>query len=243
MGETRNGQNIAKIPAKGSASLRLSADGRRLIVTRRFLTNRSDPNRRYSEIELWDVDAEELLLARQFEYGFIREMFLPGGRIAILASRSRKNEPEGFFEVMDANRGEVQWSSKLNHGFAKVLVPDESKDILVLKTGATGQVRDLATGKLIFEAAVGDKGAVATSRDGSLIIFGSRQDSMTTDECAIEIRTIESGDLLHKIPISGFIQDIAISFDGRFLLASIGSDSGNCVRIWRTGDWSGDPHD
>jgi WD40 repeat protein len=145
--ELHTGQVVSKIPVGLNPRLLLSEDGQRLLIARSHLSNSNDPTHKYSEIELWHIDAGKLLLRKGYEQSFIRSQLIPGNRFAIIANQLSKHEPEGVLHIISADQDNLLWSLPIPAGFSNVLATKPRNDLLIVDTGRT---RRLSENRLIY---------------------------------------------------------------------------------------------
>lgn len=233
VGQTADGRVVATVPAGSFAQYRLSADGQRLLVVERA----GMADRPHSELAVWDVTTGASIVRRRLEHSVVHGEFLGGSRIAVWAAPTRPGEPEAFVEVLDAASGERLWSDSFPGDRPSVHGAGRDAAVVVVDTGRGCQIRDAATGAL---RSPGEgrcpRGAVAFP-GGERIALG-RAATDGGDGDVIEIREVRSSTLHAGIRAGGAIRDIAVSGDGRLLMAAVGSDAGHRVRVWRTDDGS-----
>ncbi len=133
-------------------------------------------------------------------------------------------------EVFDVKTGQTLWSPELGLRHGTGLRDVGRGGALGISMWNATQVRDLSTGALLFEAAGLSAHVLATLPDKGI--------SLLADGVAIEVRDLQSGELLHRLDDFDGIHDIRISTDGDRLLAAINGDDRTGVAIWRTADWS-----
>ncbi len=233
--DLKTGQPIARIPVVGTSRLLLSSDGRRLLTIRKFLIDSSAAKRKHSVIELWDVDDRKRLFNKKY-LPYINAQALPGNRYAITGTPLAKSEPESVLEILDAAQGKQIWSVSTSERFNKLLVPKPRTDLLIVETSRSTQIRQISSGKLIAEIAGSGIQAAAAVNGENLLHIANLQ-SLNRMDSAIQIRKIDTGNLVKQIPVSANIHDLAVSDDGKSLYAAVSSDYSQGVRIWRRADW------
>jgi WD40 repeat protein len=108
---------------------------------------------------------------------------------------------------------------------------------MAVDTGRGCQIRDAATGAPRSSGEGRCPRGAAAFPGGERIALGRTATAGGRGD-VIEIREIRRGTLHTGIRAGGVIRDIAVSGDGRLLMAAVSSDAGHRVRVWRTGDGS-----
>jgi WD40 repeat protein len=175
-------------------------------------------------------------MKQRYEYSSIRSQLLPGKRFVIIAGAN--NLKKGTLDIIDAGHGNLQWSLPIQVGFVHFRVPRNGNDFVIIGTGTNRQIREISTGNLISEIAERGRSSGRVVLKGKYMLFAELQNDQRYDN-AIEIRKIDDGMLVDKIPVSGYIEDINISNDRNLLFAALDNESvKDGVRVWGTNNWS-----
>lgn len=230
VGDTRTGDILMTVRADEPSWFVLSGDGGSLVVLRTNLEDAKQPERRYAEVELWQVATGQRVLVRRLAHAIASVEALPGGAVAIMTRRSH-GEPPATFEVLEAATGARRWSIETaGFGFFAVHRVAGQDDVVVVESTEANTVRALDTGRTRFERA-GQKGRVVAvlPHDGLIAVRG--------DE-SIELRDARTGAVRRRVDDLGTIRNVQLGADGRRLLIAVHGSKRIGVWTWRTDDAS-----
>ncbi|MEM7523089.1 MAG: hypothetical protein AAF360_04880 [Pseudomonadota bacterium] len=235
--ERDSGRLIGAVPFPGEVMTGaiLSDDGARLAATRR-LTD-ADGNRDHVT-ELWDVAKGRRLWRKQAPWSggpqpSLRSLSPDRAAYAYQAS-SKEKGLTSVFEIFDWMSGETAFEEQWpGFGDLRSLSVDRVSETLLIASGYTTALRDLSDGARLWSLSETFGRASAFSPDGAFIAVSG---PLPSDKYRIAVLDRETGATRREWSLDVNVEDVAVTSDGRVVLAALKSDEWSGVRAWRVAD-------
>ena len=229
IGATADGETQFAIPVSGHGEHLLSPDGRRLVWLSRRIGDGP------GELRIWDLASRKEMLRRSLPHSLVNAVFLPGSPLlAIAAGRSRRDDPDPYLELVDANGGRPLWRAPLPAGYSYAQPLPMGPKLLAMAVGQGGR---LLTDEGELEIDLGNGGALIAGLEiapsNTLVLVRRPADGA---EDLLELRTVFGGGVERVIASGGSVGALAASTDGKRLIAEVTTNGRTRVRAWRLAD-------
>ena len=218
--DTQSDELVAELPTMSGRS-EFSNDGQYLLRISINLRDRSQGNKRYSIVEIWNLETGKRVLEKRYDgSGYNKARFLPSNQVQIVSGKS--------LEVFDAHTGHLSWDIKEpNRYFSSFSnLPIRAKDPLLVTGKDFTEFRNQKSGKILKRYDHVLSGAILPHNPSQMIAINTKIYGAGEKGFSIALINWKTGKDIWRVRLlekdnKGSIKKIHFSPDKRRLLLHI----------------------